>query len=178
MIEQISLIRDNFLLHPFRAEEMERFDKLSLDIFDLFNQSGASLFLPHKKLTEVVQAETFLQHALLNQHAGMSHLHFITELQQQKTIGMIELISPKLAKKHYKLKSYPYFLEFCLCDAYAGKGIMSGFLQKFSQILSAKGIKRLAAVASPHNLAAIRVLQKSGINLITEFDAFKNLYHN
>lgn len=169
---------EDLLLHPFRAEEMKRFDSLSKDIHSLFNQSQALTFLPHKKLKDVQQAEVLLQTALMHQYNGSSQWYFITDKAYQRTIGMIELITPQTAKKHYRLKQYPYFLEFCLCSQYAGKGVMSSLLPKLVRKLKQKGISEIGAVVHPHNLAAINVLKKSGIQRQTRFDDIRNLYHN
>jgi RimJ/RimL family protein N-acetyltransferase len=168
----------DLLLHPFRAEEMKRLDSLSQDIHNLFNQSQAKTFLPHKKLKDVQQAEALLQTALMHQYNGSSQWYFITDKVDQRTIGMVELITPQTAKKHYRLKQYPYFLEFCLCSTYSGKGIMSNLLPRLIRKLKQKGISEIGAVVHPHNLAAISVLKKSGIQRQTRFDDIRNLYYN
>ena len=91
---------------------------------------------------------------------------------------MIELITPQTARQHYRLAQYPYFLEFCLCAKHAGKGLMSSLLPQLIQKLEQKGVRDIGAVVHPHNVAAIKVLQKSGIGQKAHFDAVRQLYHN
>lgn len=178
MTPPILIDTEDLLLHPFRAEEMKRFESLSRDVHRLFNQSAALTFLPHKKLADVQQTEALLQTVLFQQYNGASQWYFITRKSDQRTIGMIELISPATAKQHYQLEQYPYFLEFCLCAKHAGKGIMSRLVSKLVGQLQQLGIKKIGAVAHPQNRAAIRVLEKSGLSRKTSFDAFQHLYLN
>ncbi len=176
--EPILIDTKDFLLHPFGASDIKRFDSLSKDILQLFSQQQTTTYLPHKKLQHISHAETLLQTGLLNQYSGLSQLYFITRKTDQKTIGMIELISPKNAERHYQLDQYPYFLEFCISTEHSGKGIMGNILPKLIRQLKCHGIHQLAAVANPRNLSAIKVLQKSGITHQSHFDSINNLYHN
>lgn len=169
---------DDHMLHPFGANEFKRFSSLSHDIYDVLSQEQTTLFLPHKHLEDVSHAEILLQTALLNQHNGMSQMYFITQKSIQKTIGMIELISPANAKKHYKLSQYPHIIEFGLSAEHTGKGIMSRLLPKLIKSLHNRGITQLGAVVDPKNISAIRVLEKSGINKQAYFDHKSNLYYN
>lgn len=178
MLEPILIQTETLLLHPFGAAEMNRFDKLSSDILQVFSEKKTTEFLPHKKLKDLNHAEILLQKGLLNQHSGMSQMYFITEKSTERTIGMIELISPSGAKKHYRLKEYPYFIEFCLSAEHTGRGIMSSILPKFIQQLHQKGIKKLGAIVHPKNMSAIKVLRKSGIDTQAPFDSNSNFYHN
>ncbi|MFN0253958.1 GNAT family N-acetyltransferase [Pedobacter ureilyticus] len=176
--EPILIDTQELLLHPFGASEMKRFETLSLDILQLLSQQQTTAFLPHKRLKHIHHAETLLQTGLLNQYSGMSQLYFITQKSTKKTIGMIELISPNGARNYYKLKQYPYFIEFCLSTEHTGQGIMSSLLPKLIKQLNAKGIHQLGAVVHPKNLSAIKVLKKSGIDKMANFDHQSNLYHN
>lgn len=176
--EPILIDTQELLLHPFGASEIKRFETLSLDILQLLSQQQTTLFIPHKRLKHVRHAETLLQTGLLNQYSGMSQLYFITQKSTKKTIGMIELISPNGARNHYRLKQYPYFIEFCLAAEHTGQGIMSSLLPKLIEKLNSKGIRQLGAVVHPKNLSAIKVLQKSGIDKMADFDHQSNLYHN
>lgn len=176
--DPILIDSEEHILHPFGANELKRFSSLSKDIFQVFNQEKTTLFLPHKYLIDIVHAEVLLQTGLLNQYNGMSQLYFITEKSTNKTIGMIELISPKGAQMHYNLTQYPYFIEFCLSDDHTGKGIMSILLPKLIDKLKQRGIKKIGAVAHPKNHSAIRVLHKAGLFKRTSFDIVQDVYHN
>lgn len=98
MTPPILIDTEDLLLHPFRAEEMKRFKSLSRDVYQLFNQSAAITFLPHKKLADLQQTEALLQTILFQQYNGTSQWYFITQKSDMRTIGMIELITPATAK--------------------------------------------------------------------------------
>lgn len=178
MTQPILIETEDLLLHTFRAEDMTRFQSLSRDIHQLFGQHSSTTFLPHKKLSDVAQAEVLLHTALFNQYNGNSQWFFITQKTRQRTIGMIEVITPNVAKQHYQLEQYPHFIEFCLSPDHIGKGIMSRLLPKLLDKLKQKGIQKIGAVAHPKNLSAVRVLHKSGLIKKTAFDAIRHLYHN
>lgn len=178
MTQSILIETDDLLLHPFRAEEMKRFESLSRDIHQLFGQHSTTTFLPHKKLSHIGQAEALLQTALFNQYNGNSQWYFITQKTDQRTIGMIEVITPHTARQHYQLDQYPHFIEFCLSADHIGKGIMSKLLPGLVDKLKQTGIKKIGAIAHPKNLSAIKVLYKSGLVKKTSFDTFQHLYHN
>jgi len=169
---------DEHILHSFGTNEFKRFSCLSRDIFEVFSQEKTTIFLPHKHLNDIVHAEVLLQTGLINQHNGVSQLYFITEKSTNKTIGMIELISPRGAQMHYNLEQYPYFIEFCLSDKHTGKGIMSMLLPKLLDKLRQIGINKIGAVAHPKNNSAIRVLNKSGLFKRASFDIVQDVYHN
>ncbi len=178
MTQPIQIETEDLLLHPFRAEDMKRFDSLSRDIHQLFGQHSTTTFLPHKKLSDIGQAEALLQTALFNQYNGNSQWFFITQKSGQRTIGMIEVITPTSAKRHYQLEQYPHFIEFCLSTEHIGKGIMSRLLPKLLDKLKQKGIQKIGAVAHPNNLSAVRVLHKSGLVKKTSFDSIQHVYYN
>lgn len=178
MNQPILIDTEELYLHPFRAQEMKRFESLSKDILSLFNQRQTVNFLPHKKLTHLDQAQALLQMALFNQYNGVSQWYFITKKSDHTTIGIIELITPTTARKHYELAQYPYFLEFCICAHHAGQGIMSSILPQLIKALHQMGIHEIGAVVHPTNLSAIKVLRKSGIDKLARFDAVSHLYHN
>lgn len=177
MIEPILIQTETLLLHSFRAQEMHRFKSLTIEIFQLFSQIQTTKFLPNKKLDELEQAENLLHAALLDQQAGLSQLYFITQKSDQHTIGIIELISPTKAKKHYKLDSYPYILEFCLGAKHTRLGIMGELLPRLVNKLKCNHIKTIAAVAHPLNIPAIKVLNKAGLSQRTHFDGISHVYH-
>ncbi len=178
MTQPILIETEDLLLHSFRAEDMKRFDSLTRDIHQLFGQHSTTTFLPHKKLSPIQQAETLLQTALINQHNGNGQWYFITQKKGQRTIGMIELITPKIARQHYQLDCYPHFIEFCLSSEHTGKGIMGRLLPRLLEKLKQKGIDKIGAVAHPKNHSAVRVLYKSGLIKKASFDSIQHVYYN
>ncbi|RYE00360.1 MAG: GNAT family N-acetyltransferase [Sphingobacteriales bacterium] len=93
-----------------------------------------------------------------------------------RIIGLIDLISPELAKEHYQLNKYPYFIEFCIKTEYSQKKLMSSLLPDFLATLKHQKIGEIAAVINRRNIAAQKVLSRSGFNYYRFFDDTQDLY--
>jgi len=57
----------------------------------------------------------------------------------------------KTAKDHYRLKTYPHFIEFYLSEEIQTKGFMTGLLPNIISFLNHQGIENLAAVVHRKN---------------------------
>ena len=91
-------------------------------------------------------------------------------------VGIIDILSPTLVEEHYRLPSYPYFVEFYIKGELQGSSLMSKILPKVLQVIKKQNIDIIAAVADKNNFAARKVLEKSGFSKIEAFDSTKDLY--
>ena len=176
MLKPIYLENEKLLIHPFRPEDLSRFNELTKDIFDILSDEHTLKFLPGKRLNNLQEAELFLQTTIINYHSGRNYLHFISHKELNKVIGMIDLISPEVAKSHYSMDHYPFFIEFYLSGFATGCYIMSEILPLLIDELLCQGISRIGAVINRKNIAARKVLEKSDFNYKAPFDIVQDLY--
>ncbi|MET3115084.1 RimJ/RimL family protein N-acetyltransferase [Pedobacter sp. CG_S7] len=163
-------------VHPFRSEDMNRLDQLSQDIFSLLSDNKTLQFIPEKRLNDEKEAESFLRSTIINYHANRNYVHFITSKHTGKVIGIIDLISPHVAKEHYKMDDYPYFIEFYLSGYASGCYIMTEILPLIVEYILEQGIRKIGAVINRKNIAARKVLEKSDFVYKTQFDPIQDLY--
>jgi L-amino acid N-acyltransferase YncA len=78
--------------------------------------------------------------------------------------------------EHYQLKNYPFFIEFYLKGSARGKALMSRLLPKMLEYLQENGVNDLAAVVNRRNIAAIKVLNRSGFYNDGNFDPIQDIY--
>ncbi|SDL43597.1 Protein N-acetyltransferase, RimJ/RimL family [Pedobacter steynii] len=176
MLSAINLENEKLLIHPFRPEDLRRFEVLTKDIFDILSDEQTLKFIPGKRLKSLGEAELFLQTSIVNYHSGRNYLHFITHKELNKVIGMIDLISPEVAKEHYKMDHYPFFLEFYLGSYASGCNIMTQILPQFVDNLVLQGIAKIGAVVRRENIAARIVLEKTNFKYKASFDPVQDLY--
>jgi RimJ/RimL family protein N-acetyltransferase len=160
MLIPIYLLHDHF--YPsFRSGGLGRYEQLVADIFSILSDESTLKYLPDKRVNDLEEAEAFLQAVILNYHAGLNYLHFITDQGLGRVIGMIDLISPSLARKHYDFNRYPYFIKFYLSSPMTGCSIMTRLLTVVVDAVFSQSIPRIGAVMHQQNTAARRVLEKS-----------------
>lgn len=176
MQKPIYLETEELLIHPFRPEELKGFKALSEDLFAIFSDQQTLKFIPGKRLNNPQEAELYLQAAILNTHSGRSYLHFITHKGLDKVIGIIDLISPKLARDHYHIDHYPFFIEFYLSGFASGQTIMTNILPQVIDELTKQGIRKVGAVVNRENIAASKVLKNANFNYKASFDLIQDLY--
>jgi len=174
--EAITFEDKNWLIHPFRAEDFDRFDQMAQQVFQLLSDEKTICFIPEKKLLSLEDANLWLQKAVLNYYTGRSYIHFITEKNTGKLTGIIDILSPKFAKEYYTLNDYPYFIEFYLAGNAQGRLLMSNLLPEVILKLRNQGIFLIAAVINRKNIASKRVLEKAGFRFNKKFDFIQDLY--
>ncbi|MEQ7801836.1 GNAT family N-acetyltransferase [Pedobacter sp. ASV1-7] len=178
MLETIFLENEELLVHSFRSQDMDHFEKLTQDIFSILSDEWTLKYIPEKRLHNLQQAELLLQTAILNYHSRQNYLHFITHKASNKVIGMIDVITPELARKHYHMDYYPFFIEFYLSSAASGCYIMTEILPKLMEELLRQGISKIGAVINRENIAARRVLEKANFEFKAPFDVIQDFYQN
>ncbi|MEH3112523.1 GNAT family N-acetyltransferase [Pedobacter terrae] len=94
MIDPLQYETHDLLIHPFRPEDLENFEKLAVDIFSILSDEQTLRYIPEKRLHNIQDGELFLQTMVMNYHAGFNYLHFITDKKRDNVIGLINLISP------------------------------------------------------------------------------------
>ncbi|SFA41537.1 Protein N-acetyltransferase, RimJ/RimL family [Pedobacter suwonensis] len=176
MIKPLHYETEHLLIHPFRPEELEKFEKLAIDIFEILSDEQTLTYIPQKRLHNLQEAELFLQTMVMNYHAGLNFLHFISDKNQDKVIGLIDLISPKVARQHYRIDIYPFFIEFYLGASATGCYIMTEILPPVIDNLLSQGITSIGAVVNRSNTAARKVLEKAQFSYKAPFDVLQDLY--
>jgi RimJ/RimL family protein N-acetyltransferase len=91
-------------------------------------------------------------------------------------IGIIDLISPALARQCYRLNEHRYFIEFYLSSKATRCYIKTDILPLVVESFSAQGITRIGAVINRKNQAAKRVLEKARFVYQDQFDPLGDLY--
>lgn len=176
MLKPILLENDTLLIHPFRPEDLGRFEQLTSDIFSILSDDRTLKFVPGKRLNSLQEAELFLQTMIVNYHSGHNFIHFITHKELGKVIGIIDLISPQVARRHYQMDHYPFFIEFYLRGFASGCYIMTAVLPLLIDHLSDQGIARIGAVVNRKNIAARKVLERSNFSFKAKFDLLQDFY--
>lgn len=176
MIKPIYLENEHVIIHPFRPEELQRYNQFVNEIQEILSDEKTLHFIPHKRLSTFSQAEGWLKIAILNFHCGRNYIHFITERSSGKLLGMIDIISPGVAEMHYRLEHYPHFIEFYLGGRAKGRKLMSALLPQVINELQQRGIGRLGASVNTQNHAARKVLLHAGFQYHSKFDAGHDLY--
>jgi RimJ/RimL family protein N-acetyltransferase len=167
---------DHHLIHGFRPMDMERLEVLSGEVFEILSDDHTLRFLPSKRMESIHETELFLRTMVINFHTGKNLLHFITDKKSGKVVGMIDLISPELAKEYYLIREYPFFVEFYLGSFASGCYLMTELLPVVIEQLLKGGIGRIAAVVNRKNIAATKVLKKARFKKKHVFDLEQDLY--
>lgn len=176
MLKPIYIENEELLIHPFRPEDLNRFEELSEDLFSILSDDCTLKFIPTKRLHNLEEAKLMLQTMVLNYHAKRSYVHFITHKKTNKLIGIIDLISPQVAREHYKMDYYPFFIEFYLGGFATGCYIMTEILPPVIDNITSQGIKSIGAVINRKNIAAQKVLEKASFRYKATFDMTQDLY--
>jgi RimJ/RimL family protein N-acetyltransferase len=165
-----------YRIGPVGADDLLRYNELAGEIYQLLSDEKTLQFLPEKKLYSVEAAKSWLNTALLNFHSGRNQVHLIRPKAGGALLGIIDLIPPAVAREHYQLTHYPHFIEFYLKSTARGNALMSRLLPKVLAHLQAEGVNQLAAVVNRQNMAARKVLKRSGFRLQGNFDLLQDLY--
>lgn len=176
MLRPIAFETDELEVHSFRITDIVNFKQLAEDILSIFSDTFTLKFVPDKKMHTMEEAEGFVKAMILNHHVGRNHLHFITSKKMSRVVGIVDLISPEVAKEYYQLEDYPYFIEFYLLEILSGQSIMTQLLPVIVGHLHNEGIKKIGAVVNRKNKAAIKVLERSGFKVNGQFDILQDLY--
>lgn len=167
---------DAHRIDPLGPDDILHYEQLALEIYQLLSDEHTLQFLPQKKLASVRAAQDWLSAAILNFHSGRNQVHLIRSKKTGALLGVIDVIPPAVAREHYQLADYPFFLEFYLKGSARGKALMSCLLPKVISHLQRDGIDELAAVVNRQNIPAAKVLQRSGFKLAGTFDHAQDLY--
>ena len=176
MLKPIFLENDKLLIHPFRPEDLQRFQQLTRDIFSILSDDHTLKFIPGKRLHSLKNVTVFLRTMVINYHAGLNYIHFITDKQINKVAGIIDLISPAVAQAHHKIDHYPFFIEFYLSGFASGCYIMTGILPAAIDDLLHQRIPGIGAVINRKNIAERKVLEKAQFTYKKPFDAMQDFY--
>ena len=176
MLAPIHLENETLIIQSFEARDFQRWSEMVDDIFALFSDNQTLKYLPFKRLYSRKEADAWLKNALISLHCGRNYLHFIRTKTNDRIIGLIDVITPALAKEHYRLQKYPYFIEFCIKTEYSQKKLMSSLLPNFLDSLSNQQIGEIAAVINRQNIGAQKVLSRSGFSYDRFFDDTQDVY--
>lgn len=167
---------DAYRIDPLGPDDIGDYEQLATEIYQLLSDEHTLQFLPEKKLSSITAAKNWLSAAILNFHSGRNQVHLIRSKSNGALLGVIDVIPPTVAQEHYQLAHYPFFIEFYLKSSARGKALMSRLLPKVVSHLQKDGIDEIAAVVNRRNLAASKVLKRSGFKLAGNFDQSQDLY--
>jgi RimJ/RimL family protein N-acetyltransferase len=176
MLAPIHIENETLIIQSFHARDFQRWSGMVDDIYALLSDNQALKYLPFKRLRSVDDADAWLKHGLISLHCGRNYLHFIRTKNNGRIIGFIDIISPELAREHYQLQQYPYFIEFCIKTEYSQKKLMSSLLPDFLESLCNQQVSEIAAVINRNNIAAQKVLCRSGFSYHRFFDDTQDVY--
>jgi len=176
MLKPVYFENDQVFIHPFRPEDLGRFEQISQDLLSILSDEHTLKFLPGKRLRSLQEAEWLLQSIILNFHSDRNYVYFISHKKTNRVIGVIDLVSPKVAREHYQMDDYPFFIEFYLAEKASGSNIMKEILPAVVNSILSQGIERIGAVVNRHNIAAKKVLSSARFMYKAEFDVFQDLY--
>lgn len=176
MLAPVYLENENLIIRSFDATDFQRWSEMVDDIYALLSDNQTLKYLPFKRLYSRTEADAWLKNALISLHCGRNYLHFIRTKSNDRIIGLIDVISPAVAKEHYRLQKYPYFIEFCIKTEYSQKKLMSSLLPDFLDSLRNQQIVEIAAVINRQNIAAQKVLSRSGFSYDRFFDDTQDVY--
>jgi len=176
MFLTLFLTHENLLLHPFRADDLARYDQLAEQIFKILSDDETLRFIPEKRLLSIAAAKQWLNGAIINLHSGRNSIHFITCKNTGALVGIVDIIPPAVAKEYYHWHHYPFFIEFYLDANEKDKAIMTSLLPLIVADLKQQGIQHIAAVINRKNIAARKVLGKSGFIYAAAFDPIQDFY--
>ncbi|WEA01710.1 GNAT family N-acetyltransferase [Mucilaginibacter sp. SJ] len=176
MLTPIYLEHDAHIIQSFSPDDLSRWSVMADDVFELLSDKQMLKYLPSKRLRSVRDADNLLKNALLNLYCGRNYIHFIRKKSDNQIIGIIDVVSPDLAKEHYDLQQYPYFIEFYLKSEYSQKRLMSSLLPHFLESLRSQSVLKVAAVIHRQNTAARKLLYRAGFNYRNLFDATQDIY--
>jgi RimJ/RimL family protein N-acetyltransferase len=165
-----------YRIDPLGAGDIRHYEQLTAEIYQLLTDEHTLQYLPEKQLSSLSAAESWLNAAMLNFHSGRNKVHLIRSKKTGSLIGVIDLIPPVVAMEHYQLEDYPYFIEFYLKGSARGKALMSRLLPKVLEHWQQDGVDELAAVVNRRNVAATKVLKRSGFYHDGKFDPLQDIY--
>lgn len=175
-MQPIYLENDFITLQPISADDLSVSTVLADEVHALLSDPLTIKYLPEKRLTTKSHAEGWLFGSLINLHCGRTATHLIRSKRSNKLLGVLDVIPSQVAAEHYNLTHYPVFVEFYLSTKAQGQLMMSAILPQVIAALRANGTKELAAVVNRKNIAASKVLLKSGFVRLQQFDIEKDLY--
>ena len=176
MLKPIDYESERLCVHSFRPYDLQRFDQFALDILSILSDDFTLKFIPAKRINTIVEAVAFLQTMIINFHNGRNYMHFITDKKQNRVIGIVDLISPEVAREYYEIEEYPYFIEFYLSRLATGTSIMSEILPAIVSNVISQGVNSIGAVIDRNNTAAKKVLEKSNFLYKSKFDIRQDFY--
>jgi len=176
MLKPILLENDQWLVHAFRSDDLGRYERMAGDLFSILSDEHTLRYLPEKRLHTIREAESLLRGMIFGHHAGRRNVYFITAKEQQRVIGMIDILAPDMAREHYRLDHYPHFIEFYLKGTASGRSVMSSILPPIVKDIRQQGIAVIGAAVNRKNYAAKKVLERSGFRYQSGFDLLQDLY--
>ncbi|QXV66828.1 GNAT family N-acetyltransferase [Mucilaginibacter sp. 21P] len=173
---QIDLELDDLSICRIDQISLHDYPELACDIFELLSDKATLRFIPEKEIADLKSARQWLITSLMNSQCGRNQTHLIHSKASGELLGIVDIIPPKVAREHYTLDDYPFFIEFYLKSSVFGRSIMSLLLPQLVTKLQDRGVHPLAAVVNKKNIPARKVLSRSGFAFEHSFDQFQDLY--
>ncbi len=175
-IPKISLELDDLSIRRIDQIASDDYPDLARDIFELLSDKATLRFIPEKEIIDLKSARQWLLNSLMNSQCGRNQTHLIHSRTSGDLLGIVDIIPPNVAREHYQLNDYPFFIEFYLKSKVFGRSIMLDLLPELVNKLQDRGVQPLAAVVNRKNIPARKVLSRSGFAFEHSFDQFQDLY--
>lgn len=176
-ISAINLENEDYLIHPFRQIDANRILQLIRDVFEIYSDKDCMKYVPEKIMDSIEQAQFFITRAVIHNHYGVSITEFITKKDENKAIGLLQLISPNIIQKEYPdIEKDVWMLEYYLNKKYWGENIMTHAVNAVLRNVFEQGISCVGALVNRENIASIKLLKINGFRLIMEYDKLQDLY--
>lgn len=173
---QLSLELDDLSIRRIDKIALDDYPELARDILELLSDKATLRYIPEKEIIDLKSARQWLLTSLMNSQCGRNQTHLIHSRASGDLLGIVDIIPPNVAREHYQLNEYPFFIEFYLKSTVFGRSIMSDVLPKLVNKLQDRGVQPLAAVVNRKNIPARKVLSRSGFAFEHSFDQFQDLY--
>lgn len=117
---------------------------------------------------------------------NVAFTYFLFNMENNKVIGTMPLISPTLVSIAYPNVGYfcnkftnktlkmIWSIEFYLQPAYWNMGIMSVFVKTMINELIKQGADGVIALTDKRNIGSIKVLQRCGFNCVEDYNDLQN----
>jgi len=156
---------------------MPHHEKMAQDIYEILSDDEVLKFIPEKRLKSIEDARNFLTGTVFAYQYERNFTHFIKIKEINKTIGVINVITPKTVEQDYKFVSkYTWMIEYYIHQAVWGRNIMSDVFPYFVKRMLSQGVEKIGAACFPDNIASIKLLEKAEFVKKHKFDNVQDYY--
>jgi [ribosomal protein S5]-alanine N-acetyltransferase len=150
-------------LHPLRNADVDYIDQIEFDLFEILSDPIATKYIEEKRISKREDAINVISNAFLGYQTDTGYMHFLTIKSPRKTIGVINLITPKRIEMEYGLRD-TWFIEYYLNKKFWRNNLMGNAVASTMQEMEKQGIKKLGALCFKENTGSIVLLRNMGFD--------------